>query len=168
MAEIQIERKIVDIHEYMPVLKDILSQGRSVHFIVTGSSMSPFLSHERDSVIISPPGKTLKTGDIVFYQRDSGQYVMHRICKIKKDGLYLIGDGQTENEGPIRRDQVFGQIRTVFRNGKKITEGDLVWNFFSRIWIHIIPCRPFFIRMAAWFSRRPRRHIRSENNSMTE
>ena len=147
--------QIVDIHEYMPVLQGILSEGRSVRFTVTGSSMSPFLIHERDSVIISPLSSPLKAGDIVFYQRDNGQYVMHRICRVREDGLYLIGDAQTQIEGPVRKDQVFGQIRTVFRKGKKITEKDPVWKFFSGIWIHMIPCRPFFIRMAAWFSRRP-------------
>ena len=69
--------QIVDIHEYMPVLQGILSEGRSVRFTVTGSSMSPFLIHERDSVIISPLSSPLKAGDIVFYQRDNGQYILH-------------------------------------------------------------------------------------------
>lgn len=84
--------KIVDINEYMPVLIDLINQGKDVRFTVTGSSMNPFLIHMRDSVIISKPVEPFKKGDIVFFQRENGQYVMHRIHHIKKGMLYIIGD----------------------------------------------------------------------------
>lgn len=32
--------KIVDINEYMPVLIDLINQGKDVRFTVTGSSMN--------------------------------------------------------------------------------------------------------------------------------
>ena len=52
--------KIVDINEYMPVLIDLINQGKDVRFTVTGSSMNPFLIHMRDSVIISKPVEPFK------------------------------------------------------------------------------------------------------------
>lgn len=139
--------KIVDINEYMPVLIDLVNQGKDVRFIVTGSSMNPFLIHERDSVIISKPVEPFKKGDIVFFQRKDGHYVMHRIHHIKKGQLYIIGDNQTEMEGPIDPSQVFGIIHTVYRKGQKITEGDFWWVFFQKVWLHIIPFRHLIMKL---------------------
>lgn len=139
--------KIVDINEYMPVLIDLVNQGKDVRFTVTGSSMNPFLIHMRDSVIISKPVKPFKKGDIVFFQRENGQYVMHRIHHIKKGMLYIIGDNQTDMEGPVDPKQVFGIIHTVYRKDKKITEGDFWWVFFEKIWLHLIPFRHLIMKL---------------------
>lgn len=65
--------KIVDINEYMPVLIDLINQGKDVRFTVTGVLHESFLIHMRDSVIISKPVEPFKKGDIVFFQRENGQ-----------------------------------------------------------------------------------------------
>ncbi len=139
--------KIVDINELMPVLIDMIHEGKTVPFTVTGSSMNPFLIHMRDSVSISPVTAPLKKGDIVFYQRVNGQYVMHRIHHIRKNQLYIIGDAQTEIEGPVYPSQVFGIIHQVKRKGKIISEGDFWWFFFAHIWLHMIPLRRPIMRL---------------------
>ena len=54
-------RRIVDIHEYLPVLIDIINTGKDVNLIVTGSSMAPFLCHQRDTIIISKPNDARST-----------------------------------------------------------------------------------------------------------
>lgn len=144
------ERKIrmVDNDVYLPVLKDLVNEGHSVPLLVSGSSMAPFLVHLRDTIIISKPKQPFKRGDMVFYIRDSGQYVMHRIHHINKQGdLFIIGDAQTEIEGPIHPSQVFGIIKKVIRKGKTLEEGNLCWFFFQYIWIHIIPIRLIVLKI---------------------
>ena len=146
------ERKIreVDINEYLPILQDIIKTGKDVSLLVSGSSMSPFLIHHRDTIIISKPMQPLKRGDMVFYQRLTGQYVMHRIHHIDKNGnLYIIGDAQTEIEGPVSPNQVFGIIHKVIRKGKKLQKGNLWWWFFEKIWIRIVPLRPYIIKLVS-------------------
>ncbi len=133
--------KYVDINEYIPVLRELIEQGKEVSFLVTGSSMNPFLINGRDYVYFIKPNRPLRAGDIVFYQRDSGQYVLHRIRKIKKDGLYIVGDAQTEIEGPVREDQVFGLVTCVKRKETIIKPGSFCWFFFEKIWLHMIPMR---------------------------
>ena len=98
-------RRIVDIHTYLPVLIDIIKSGKDVSVTVTGSSMAPFLAHLRDSIIVSPPPRQFHRGDMVFFQRQDGSYVMHRIHHLKEGKLYLVGDNQTEIEGPIDPEQ---------------------------------------------------------------
>ena len=117
--------------------------------VISGSSMSPFLIHARDSVWLKKPNRPLKVGDIVFYQRESGQYVLHRICKIKSDGYYMIGDAQTQIEGPLKREQIFAQIGKVERKGKILKPGDFWWNFFEKVWIRMIPVRVIVTRIYA-------------------
>ena len=146
------ERKIreVDINEYLPILQDIIKTGKDVSLLVSGSSMSPFLIHHRDTIIISKPTQPLKRGDMVFYQRLTGQYVMHRIHHIDKNGnLYIIGDAQTEIEGPVSPNQVFGIIHKVIRKGKKLQKGNFWWWFFEKIWIRIVPLRPYIIKIVS-------------------
>ena len=123
-------RRIVDIHTYLPVLIDIIKSGKDVSVTVTGSSMAPFLAQLRDSIIVSPPPRQFHRGDMVFFQRQDSSYVMHRIHHLKEGKLYLVGDNQTEIEGPIDPEQVFGIVRKVIRNGKLLQKGDFWWDFF--------------------------------------
>lgn len=146
--------RTVNIYEYMPVLIDIVNQGKEANLIITGSSMTPFLCHHRDTIIISKPNAPFKRGDMVFYTRKSGQYVMHRIHHIDKDGnLFIVGDAQTDIEGPVYPDQVFGIIHKAIRKGKLIQKGDFWWDFFEKVWIRLVPIRPFLRKVYGIFSK---------------
>lgn len=143
MTHVSFNTRIVDIHEYVPVLRELIDQGKEVSITITGNSMSPFLAHGRDQVLLKKPSETLKKGDMVFYQRDYGGYVLHRICKVKNEKEYfLVGDGQTFIEGPLRRDQIFGIVTSVRRKGKWLSAGSFWWDFYRYIWLNIIPLRP--------------------------
>ena len=48
------EPRIIDIDEYMPLVQELLAQGKSVSLTVTGESMSPFLRHGRDQIRLRP------------------------------------------------------------------------------------------------------------------
>ena len=133
--------KQVDTREYVSVLREIAEEGKVVSMLIAGSSMAPFLCHNRDYIYFTRPERELRRGDMVFYQRDSGQYVMHRIYRVKHEGYYMVGDAQTQIEGPLRRDQIFAVITQVKRDGKMIRPGDFWWEFFEHIWIRIVPAR---------------------------
>lgn len=133
--------KQVDTREYVSVLREIAEEGKVVSMLIAGSSMAPFLCHNRDYIYFTKPERELRRGDMVFYQRDSGQYVMHRIYRVKHEGYYMVGDAQTQIEGPLRRNQIFAVITQVKRDGKMIRPGDFWWEFFEHIWIRIVPAR---------------------------
>lgn len=141
--------KTIDTRAYVSALKSLTEEGKEVSMVIAGSSMSPFLIHERDSICFKKPDRRLKKGDMVFYQRANGQYVMHRICKVKKDGYYIVGDAQQEIEGPVSECQIFARITKVNRNGKWAQPGDFWWEFFEHIWIHMIPFRRKIIKTYA-------------------
>lgn len=149
--------KQVDTREYVSVLRDIAEEGKVVSMLIAGSSMAPFLCHNRDYIYFTKPDREPRRGDMVFYQRDSGQYVMHRVYKVKPDGFYMVGDGQTQIEGPLRRNQIFALITQVKRKGKLICPGDFWWEFFEHVWIRIVPLRGAVTALYGIFAGKRRR-----------
>ena len=139
--------KYVDTREYVKVLEALLKDHRTVRLPVSGNSMSPFLITARDSVLVREPEQPLKEGDVVLFQRDSGEYILHRICRIKNGEYYIVGDAQTRIEGPIRREQIFGLVIRAQRKGIWIDERDRWWKFFQYVWIRLIPFRPFLRKL---------------------
>ena len=143
--------KTVNTYEYVSVLRELTEQGKEVSLIISGNSMSPFLKHERDTICFKKPDRELRKGDMVFYQRDTGQFVMHRIWKVKSDGYYIVGDAQVQIEGPIRREQIFAIVIKAQRKGKWIRPGNFWWEFFEHVWIRIVPYRKAIFKVYGFF-----------------
>lgn len=139
----------VDTTEYVNALRTIIDEGKEVSMLIAGSSMAPFLVHRRDYIYFKKPERNLRKGDMVFFERDSGQYVMHRIWKVKPDGYYIVGDAQTEIEGPVREEQIFAIITKVKRKNQWSAPGDFWWEFFEHIWIRMVPVRTIVMKLYA-------------------
>ena len=131
----------MNTREYIDILRHIIEDGDETSMIVVGTSMSPFLRDQRDAIVFKQPVKPLKKGDMVFYQRETGQYVMHRIHKITDQGCYMAGDNQTVLEGPIDRKQIFAIVNSVERNGSVLDDKHWLWLFFAGPWRVLRPVR---------------------------
>ena len=143
------EPRIMDIDAYMPVLQELLAQGQSVSLTVTGESMSPFLRHGRDQIRLAAVTVPPKRGDMVFFRRRNGQYIMHRVLRRMPDGNYaIIGDGQQQVEAPIAPEQIFAVVTQVCRKGTWIGPKAFWWRFFAGPWLTLLPLRPLLRRMA--------------------
>lgn len=81
--------KTVDTKEYISMLRTLIEEGKQVSMIISGSSMAPFLIHARDHICLKSPSGELRKGDMVFYQRSNGEYVMHRIYNVKMKNIIL-------------------------------------------------------------------------------
>lgn len=127
--------RLVDTQEYMEMIRALLEDGQEVSMIVTGNSMRPFLKHGRDKICMKKTDRKLRKGDIVFYRRENGQYVMHRILKCRDQSYTLLGDGQIVPESGIRQEQIFARITKVQVRGKWIGSENFRWRFFEHIWI---------------------------------
>ena len=139
--------RTIDTNEYISVLRELTESGKEVSLCISGNSMMPFLIHQRDYICFKKPSGDLQKGDMVFYQRENGRFVMHRICRVKPEGFYIVGDAQVEIEGPLKREQIFGIVTSVKRKGKWIKPGDFCWDFFANIWLKLIPVRPILIKI---------------------
>ena len=137
---------IIDTREYVQELKKLVEEGKEVGMRIAGNSMAPFLVHERDYIFFQKPDRELKKGDMVFYERRNGQFVMHRIYKATERGFMIVGDAQTEIEPFIQPEQIFARITKVNRKGKELTEKDFCWKFFQYVWIRMVPVRIFLMK----------------------
>ena len=148
-------RHVLDSDQVEERLSPLLLAGAEVPLVVTGSSMVPFLRDRRDKVFLkSPDFVPVRTGDILFFKRDSGQWILHRLHHFTPDGLMAInGDGQTWFE-TIRPDQVLGIVVRISRSGKApFSHRRWDWALLRRVWKLLLPVRPALLRCIGWISR---------------
>ena len=125
-------------------MSDIKSELRKKGYLAytnKGVSMLPLLRQDRDVMVIQAQSTGFRKNDAVLFQRDNGQYVLHRITKVKGDGLYwIVGDNCSRGE-LVREDQILGVLSEVKRDGKtvKCTDADYLRYVRSlpirRIWV---------------------------------
>lgn len=109
---------------------------------VTGSSMLPFLSPGRDSVLLARVDRRLRRGDMVLYRREGGGYVLHRIVACQRDGGFaMAGDAQQLVERGIQRGQITAVACAAVRKGRRQGPGCFWWEFFARVWPRVLPLR---------------------------
>lgn len=116
------EKMRVNLAELLPIIEEQLEEGREVCFSPNGESMLPMLKAGRDSVYLSLPPQKLRKYDLPLYRRESGQFVLHRVVKVKKNGEYVMcGDNQFVRENNIKHSQIVGVVTSFVRKGKRIS-----------------------------------------------
>lgn len=134
--------KRVRAAEIFPVISEILDRGGKAWITVTGMSMYPFLTEERDSVELAPASfSSIKRGDIVLIRRSAGTYILHRVLKKENNFFYIIGDAQQWVEGPLKPSQLIAKVTAVRRNGCNIECSNYLWRLSAGLWLHMIPLR---------------------------
>lgn len=123
-------------------IEKLLKEGNTIQLKPRGYSMYPLFIPGRDEAVIAPadPAK-LKRGDVVLYRRETGILVLHRICRRKKEGFYMVGDNQTEIEGPLKETQIKGILVAFVRNGRYTEVTHPFYRITSRIWLFLRPWR---------------------------
>ncbi len=122
------------LNDLMPAIKAQLQSGGTVRFSPKGTSMLPMIRQGVDTVVLSPLPAELKKYDLPLYQRDNGQYVLHRIVSVN-DGVYTcIGDNQFELEYGVRHDQMIGLVTAFYRKEKACSTNHLSHRIYCRFW----------------------------------
>lgn len=134
--------RTLDTKAFLDTVTQLLQQGQTnVTVPVRGSSMVPFL-HDGDTVYLDPAPEKLKKGDVVLYTRENGDYVLHRICKVCRDGsLVLVGDAQQLLERLPHRSCVCGIAVSARHKGRLIHRRSWHWWFYGHIWLWLLPWR---------------------------
>lgn len=121
-----------------------------------GTSMRPLIRQCKDVMIITRPkqwdtgGRKLKKMDVPLYRRDSGQYVLHRVVKVRKDDYVLRGDNTYSNETGIKDEHILGVLAGVIRNGKEISVNSFSYQLYSYFWYYT-----YYIRkLVVWMKRK--------------
>lgn len=119
-----------------------------------GDSMMPLIKQGRDVLIIQKTDGRLKKYDVPLYQRNSGQYVLHRIMKVRADDYVICGDNRYHKEIGITDSHIIGVLTGIIRNGREISVTDLRYRIYVHLWCDFFPIRAFLIRVKNFLKRR--------------
>ena len=120
--------------------EELEKNGVFLHTIV-GDSMRPYLRNRRDIVEIKPVSGRLKKYDVPLYKRDSGQYVLHRVLKVRKQDYVICGDNRHHKEYGITDGHVIGIMTGFYRDNVYYS----VNNRLYKCYVHFI-CDFFILR----------------------
>lgn len=145
---------VLDTEKYLDAVCRMIEEGReNVPVPVKGVSMRPFLRNGDFAYLVPLPEKVRK-GDILLFQRENSQYILHRVYKIKKDGsLLLLGDSQLTPE-PVRKGQLRAKVSFVRCGGQDCRPGSFRWWFFAGPWLRLAGWRPQIAKLLALFRRK--------------
>ena len=122
-----------------------------------GDSMMPLIKQDRDLLIIEPAVGRLKKYDVPLYKRDSGQYVLHRILKVRKNDYVICGDNRWVKEYGITDRHIIGVLTSVVRNGKEISVNNWKYKLYVHLWCDFFPVREIILKAKAfpkWLKRK--------------
>ena len=102
------------------VIEEILNAGGEFRMYPKGTSMLPLIVQGRDSVVlrkrVESPDEPLKRHDIAFYRRANGQFVLHRVMRVQRNGCYtMCGDNQLELEKDLLPSQIIGYVSQLYK-----------------------------------------------------
>lgn len=128
----------VNLKEFWPVMKEVFESGGEFTFYPHGISMLPLIRQGVDQVVLVK-AENIKLGDAVFYLRDNGQFVLHRIVKIKNGQYVMCGDNQFNLEYGITDKHILAKMKCVIRDGQIIDESNKKY----RKYVNRLPLRRF-------------------------
>ena len=142
----QVKRSVLSIEQVAKLVQVQLENGGIAQLNVTGYSMMPMLYHCRDQVQLVPATGEEKTGDVIFYRRENGKYILHRIIAVTKDGYICCGDNQAEKEQVLRQ-QVLAVMTGFTRNKKTYSLRHPGYRVYTWLWIKLFGLRPAYIAL---------------------
>ena len=132
--------------------EEIERTGKLVYTNV-GDSMMPLIKQGRDLLIIEKPDGRLKRYDIPLYKRDSGQYVLHRVLKVRENDYVICGDNRYCKEYGITDRHIIGVLTSVVRDGKELDFGSFGYRLYVFLWCGLFPVRAFILRIKHYAKR---------------
>ena len=157
----------VPLEQLAPVMTECLAQGQEVVLTVTGNSMSPFLRHQKDQVVlVACDPAALRPGDVPLFRRRNGKYVLHRIVE-RDDGVActrwgqeqplpshcdslqytMLGDAQWQEEPHIAPDQIVACATAFISRGKRWECDSDAYRRNRLRWHRLLPLRPVLVRL---------------------
>ena len=134
--------------------EEILERDGRLVYTNVGDSMMPLIREGRDLLVIRPCEGRLRWLDIPLYRRDSGQYVLHRVMKVRTDGYVMCGDNRWGLERGISDRHIVGVLTSIIRDGKEIPMSGFGIRMYSIVWYLLYPLRYCCLRLSSFLSSR--------------
>ena len=130
----------------MTRFEDVIERDGRLVYTNVGDSMRPLIRQDRDILIIEKYEGRLKKYDIPLYKCDSGQYVLHRVLKVRENDYVICGDNRYCKEYGITDRHIIGVLTAVVREGKEIPINDWRYRLYVHLWCDLFPIRAFILK----------------------
>ncbi len=134
------------LSDYDETIRAVLESGGEFTIFPRGTSMLPLIVQGRDGAALEKA--PVKPGDIAFYQRADGSYILHRVILQQNGSFTMCGDNQLSPEPGIKPEQIIARVKYLTRKGKKLPPEKLSYRLYVFLW------RSFFIRRVYFKLRR--------------
>ena len=124
----------VSLEDVRDIMAEKLSNGGEILYSPKGISMLPFIKEGRDTVTLKKCDRDYKPGDMVFYRRTEGSFVLHRIIKVQKNGKYtMCGDNQATLEKDVDKDALIAIVCGLKRGEKEVNLNGLMHKMYFKL-----------------------------------
>lgn len=127
--------------------EDIIERNGRLIYTCIGDSMRPLIRQDKDLLIIEKTYGRLKKYAVPLYKRDNGQYVLHRILKVRNDDYVICGDNRYRKEYGITDQHIIGVLAAVVRDGEEISTTDWRYLLYVHLWCDFFPIRAFILKV---------------------
>lgn len=107
-------REELTLEELYPLIEETIRNGGIFRFYPRGISMLPMLRQGEDSIELGK-AETIEVGDVLFYRRKNGQFVLHRLIEKRGGTLTMCGDNQMALEYGLCPEQVLAKLVGFYR-----------------------------------------------------
>ena len=126
--------------------EEILTRDGRLVYTNVGDSMWPLIREGRDLLVIERPNGRLKRYDVPLYRRDSGQYVLHRVLRVRENDYVICGDNRWHRETGIADRHILGVLTAIIRDGKEFSVTDWRYRLYVHLWCDLFPLRAVLLR----------------------
>lgn len=136
----QTEKLWLNNAQFFEEIDRMLQDGHSVTMRAKGNSMFPFIRSERDSVVLQRK-QEITVGSIVLARLQNGSYVLHRVYRLEKEVVVLMGDGNLYATERCRRNEVVGVVTQIICDGQQVDCTSRKERFKAWVWRKLLPVR---------------------------
>ncbi len=124
--------------------KEILDKSGCYCTKIVGFSMNPFIWQSRDTVFIVKKTERLKKYDVALYISYKGDYVLHRVKKVRENSYDIVGDNNVKVDKFVPENNVIGVLEGYYKRDKYIKCSSRLFKFKSRIYC-FFPIKVVFV-----------------------
>ena len=122
------------IAEYDSLIREVLDSGGEFRLYPHGTSMLPLIRQGIDSVSLRSLDRPPRKFDILFYKRQDGSYILHRVKEVTPDGFIMWGDNHTVLEYGITEENIIGYAARIFRSETELDCQSLRYRLYLWLW----------------------------------
>ena len=124
----------IHLSDYEELIREVLASGGEFRLYPHGTSMLPLLRQGIDSVALRRLDRQPQKFDILFYKRQDGSYILHRVKEVTKEGIVLWGDNHTMLEYGITEKNIIGHAARIFRGETELDCQSFRYRLYLWLW----------------------------------